>query len=64
MEAERISDDPGHKGTAWAPIPKVIAQDLRLHLEAELPDGVETKQEGLVGLLLNRLRAMQRPERW
>ncbi len=38
MEAERIGDDPGQKGTAWAPVPEVIAEDLRLHFEAEMPD--------------------------
>ena len=35
MEAERLSDDPGVKGAAWAPIPEAIAEDLRLNLEAE-----------------------------
>ena len=38
MEAKRIGDDPGQKGTAWAPVPAVIAEDLRLHFEAEMPD--------------------------
>ena len=38
MEAERIGDDPGQKGTAWAPVPEVIAEDLRLHFEAEMRD--------------------------
>lgn len=39
MDAEHLRDDPGEEGTAWAPIPEVIAADLRLCLEAELPDG-------------------------
>ncbi len=39
MEAERLSDDVGENGRAWAPIPEAIAADLRLHLEAESSDG-------------------------
>ena len=50
MEAERLGDDLGQKGTAWAPVPEVIAEDLRLHLEAEIPDRVKAKQ----GALLDR----------
>ena len=42
MEAENLSDDFGKQGLAWAPVPQVIAKDLRLHLEAESPDGTET----------------------
>ena len=32
------SDDVGEQGSAWAPIPEAIAEDLRLRLEAESPD--------------------------
>ena len=39
MEAERIGDDPSQKATAWARVPEVIAEDLRLHFEAEMPGG-------------------------
>ncbi len=38
IDAEHIHD-PGKEGTAWAPLPESIAADLRLHLEAESPDG-------------------------
>ena len=41
MEAESLSDDLGEQGAAWAPIPEAIAANLRLHLEAESPDGAD-----------------------
>jgi hypothetical protein len=34
MEAERVDDDLGERGSVWAPIPQRIADDLRLHLDA------------------------------
>ena len=41
MEAESLSDDLGEQGADWAPIPEAIAANLRLHLEAESPDGAD-----------------------
>lgn len=41
MEAEILGDDFGKEGVVWAPIPETIATDLRLHLEAELPDNAD-----------------------
>ena len=38
MEANALSDDIGERGDAWAPVPEVIARDLRLNLEAESPN--------------------------
>ena len=39
MGDKSLTDDLGERGTAWVPVPKAIASDLRLHLEAESPDG-------------------------
>jgi len=39
METERGVDDPGEEvGSAWAPIPPRIANDLRIHLDTETPE--------------------------
>ena len=39
MEADYLGDDFGKRGVVWTPIPETIAAELRLHLEAESPDG-------------------------
>ena len=42
MEESGISGAIREPGAAWAPIPKAIAEDLRIHLEAELPNEADT----------------------
>lgn len=38
MEADSVTDDEGTTGEAWAPLPDIIARDLRLRLEANPTD--------------------------
>jgi hypothetical protein len=46
MEAERVDDDlGGERGSVWAPLPQRIADDLRLHLDANADNHAPAREE-------------------